>query len=456
VTTSPLACFAQAAPGLETLVADELAGLGVRSLRVERGGAAFDATVRQLYAANLWLRTAGRVLVRRASFTARSFADLERRAAELPWDLWLATGARPVWRVSSSRSVLYHTGAVAERLARVAGDGEVAAWAGRRVGGKQQVGGPHRDGERDGDGEEQLVVVRVASDVVTISIDSSGEPLHRRGWRLAGAKAPLRETLAAALLAAAGWNGAARGDVGGDRGSGESSSGSSGSGSSGSGGALADPFCGSGTIAIEAALAALDRAPGAGRTFAFQRWPSFEPGTWASVTGEARRRARPSGSGPPIVAADRDAGAVEATRANAARAGVAADVDIRHGALSTFDPPSAEGWLVSNPPYGRRVSGDGDLRDLYASLGKLLRGPAAGWRAALLVADPALARQVGVAWEEHLRTTNGGIPVRLLVSRAPGDRPAPPARRGSRRDARRAGGPGTAPDRPRPPADRTG
>ena len=186
----------------------------------------FAATPRQLYAANLWLRTANRVLVRRATFPARSFAEFERRAGGLGWDDWLAPG--PVqWRVSSSRSTLYHSDAVAERLARILG-------------------------REPGDGG-QLVVVRLLGDQMTISVDSSGEALHRRGWRSAGAKAPLRETLAAAVVLASGWD-----PAGGD--------------------ALVDPLCGSGTIAIEAALVALDRPPGAPRPFAFQRWPGVRAG----------------------------------------------------------------------------------------------------------------------------------------------------------------------------------
>lgn len=362
-----LDAFAQCAPGLEDLVAGELDRLGIRPGGREPGGVSFQPTTRQLYAANLWLRTATRVLVRRASFRAESFAALERAAEALAWDEWLRAETRPVFRVSSTRSRLYHTDAVAERLQRVVG-----------------IGPP--------DAPEQLVTVRLVADRLTVSVDSSGDRLHRRGWRLATAKAPLRETLAAAMLIAAGWDGQSP---------------------------LADPLCGSGTIAIEAALAARGLPPGGGRSFAFQRWPSFQPGTWASVTGDAKRRAKPAGSGPPILAADRDAGAIAATRANAERAGVAEDVDIRLAALSTLQPPadSAPGLLLSNPPYGGRVKGGPDLRDLYAAIGRLQRSRLIEWRVGLLVADRSLAAQTGLDLEERLRTTNGGIPVQLLVSR---------------------------------------
>jgi putative N6-adenine-specific DNA methylase len=360
-------CFAQCAPGLEDLVAAELRQLGIHPGRRDPGGVAFRASTRQLYAANLWLRTASRVLVRRASFRATSFAELQLAAEALEWDRWFGPETRLVFRVSTTRSRLYHTDAVAERLLRVTGAGP-------------------------GDGPEQLVTVRLVADQVTVSFDSSGDRLHRRGWRLETAKAPLRETLAAAMVAASGWDGQSP---------------------------LVDPMCGSGTIAIEAALAARQVAPGVDRVFAFQRWPGFEPGTWASVTGEARARVRPPGSGPPILAADRDPGAIAATRANAERAGVIDDVDIRQAALSTLTarPGWPPGLVLTNPPYGARVRGGSDLRDLYAAFGQLLRGRLAGWRAGLLVTGPVLAAQTGLDLEERLRTTNGGIPVRLLLSR---------------------------------------
>jgi putative N6-adenine-specific DNA methylase len=342
----------------------------VRVGRAEPGGVAFSATTRQLYAANLWLRVASRVVVRRAAFHADAFDELERRVRALPWDDWLAVGAHPVFRVTATKSRLYHTDAVAERFARIVGPG-------------------------DRDGPEQLVVVRLVADRATISVDSSGERLHRRGWRLQTAKAPLRETLAAAVLAASGWSI--------DQ-------------------PLVDPLCGSGTLAIEAALAARDLAPGAGREFAFQRWPSFQPGTWASVSGEARRRARAPRSAPVIVAADRDAGAVEACRANAERAAVADDLVVHRAPLSAFAVPEGTppGWVVTNPPYGQRVQGGGDLRDLYATLGRVVRDRLPGWSAALLVADPALARQTGLPLESRLRTTNGGVPVQVLATVTPG------------------------------------
>jgi putative N6-adenine-specific DNA methylase len=363
-------CLVVCTPGLETVLHGELTALGVRTATPTRGGVAVALTERQLYAVNLWARTATRVLVRIGSFPARTFAELEDGAATLAWHRYLGGDRAPVFRVSASASRLYHSGAIAQRL---------AAACGRP---------PGLPGDIDA-GTGQLVVVRLHRNRCTVSVDSSGAALHRRGWRLATAKAPLRETLAAALLLAAGWDGTTP---------------------------LVDPFCGSGTIPIEAALLARDLAPGLGRGFAFQHWGGFRPGTWASVMGEARRRARPAAE-VALVASDRDEGAVTATRANAERAGVLADVEVSRRTVSDVVPPAGTGpgWLLTNPPYGSRVGG-GDLRNLHARLGRVARERLPGWRVGLLVVDPRLAGHTGLALHEALRTTNGGIDVRLLVT----------------------------------------
>jgi putative N6-adenine-specific DNA methylase len=248
-------CAVQCAPGLERFVRDELATLGIRVRATERGVLEYRGTHRQLYATNLWSRCAHRILVRLASFDAEGFADLERHARKVPWEQVLSPGHRAVFRVSTRGARLRHTTAIAERLSDVISD---------------RFGQP----AEGVDAPEQLFVARNVRDHFTISADSSGVALYKRGWRQQVAKAPLRETLAAAMLVAAGWDGSVP---------------------------LVDPFCGSGTIAIEAALLACRQPPGAGRSFAFADWPSFQPGTWASLVGEARSLSRP-GAVAPIVA----------------------------------------------------------------------------------------------------------------------------------------------------------
>jgi putative N6-adenine-specific DNA methylase len=231
-----------------------------------------------------------------------------------------------------------------------------------------------------------LVVVRLLHDRCTVSIDSSGALLHRRGYRLATAKAPLRETLAAAALLASEW----RPDA-----------------------PLLDPMCGSGTIPIEAALIARRIAPGVRRRFAFEHWPERDPGRWSVLIEEASSRALARAPAP-IQGSDRDAGAIDAARANAERAGVAADVELVRRPLSAIEPPAGAGWIVTNPPYGARVGERDALRDLYATLGAVVRRRCPGWAVSMISASARLERQTGLAFQELARTRSGGIPVRLL------------------------------------------
>jgi putative N6-adenine-specific DNA methylase len=369
-----LACFAVVAPGLEPLVADELRALAaVQRLRVEDpepGGVAFRTDRAGLYAANLHLRVASRVLVRVGSFHASAFSELERRARRLSWSRFVQAGQAVTFRVTSRKSRLYHQEAVAQRLLDVVGGG---APAGSKAGGAQEF------------------VVRLYRDECTVSADASGELLHRRGYRLDSAKAPVRETLAAAMLAAAGWSGQAP---------------------------LLDPMCGSGTIPIEAALLARRIPPGLRRSFAFEGWPEFEPQTWDTVRERARELVRPAGHAL-IQGSDRDAGAVRAATMNAERAGVATDIHWRRAAISAIEPPPSSGWIVTNPPYGVRVGERKRLRDLYAQLGNVLRAKCGGWEVALLTTHPELEHQTALALESRFETTNGGIRVRLMRTRVP-------------------------------------
>lgn len=380
-------CFAVTAPGLAPLVRRELAALHIRAGRVDPDGVPFAASPAELYAANLWLRVASRVLVRAGDFHATAFHALERQAARVPWARYLATGTGVRLRVTCRKSRLYHSDAVAERVLHVITDATGAAGV--------AAGATEVATEVGGDALAQLITVRFVHDRCTVSVDASGAALHRRGYRQATAKAPLRETLAAALLLASDWDGRAP---------------------------LVDPMCGAGTIAIEAALLARGRAPGWARSFAFQQWPEFDAAVWTVVAADARARERtPSvGDTPAIYASDRDAGAIVAARANADRAGVAADIAFAVRPLSAMTPPPGPGWLVTNPPYGVRIGERDRLRDLYARLGATARAVCAGWTLAILSGDRALAGHIGVPLAVVLRTTNGGLPVELRLGRVPG------------------------------------
>ncbi len=386
--------FVVAAPGLAPVVAAECLALGITPVEVSMPGVTLRVTNEELFTLNCWLRTASRVLVRLAQFGARDFATLERRVALVPWKQVLPAGAVVRIRVTCRKSRLYHSDAVAERVAR---------GVTKSVEGVRLIRGPIVRSEDDDEGllhgiegcRSQLIVVRLERDRCTISADSSGDLLHRRGWRQAVAKAPLRETMAAAMLAALSWNGEMP---------------------------LADPFCGSGTIGIEAALRARCIAPGLSRTYAMEYWPDAAGTRYASIRTAARRKI--SGAvGVSVVLRDRDAGAIAAARANAERAGVAGDLQIERGALSRMDLSrlGPQGLLLTNPPYGRRVSEGADIRGLHARIGDVVRAGGSGWRLAMLMpADRTLLGQLRLPLTSVLRTSNGGLPVELFATPASG------------------------------------
>ena len=378
-----LSCFAATAPGTESLLRDELEALGISADDgSEPGGVEFSASHVQLATSLLWLRTATRVTVRQAVFHARTFGELERHAAKVTWTDVLAPGGAVHFRVTSKKSKLYHEDGIAERLERAAS----AAIA--RL---ECVRAPSAAEALESDVTQlpavQRIIVRVMRDDVTLSADAAGALLYLRGYRQAVAKAPLRETLAATLLRASGWNPQLP---------------------------LLDPMCGSGTIPIEAALMSRRMAPGRQRRFAAERWPGLAP-----AFAEARREAA-SGELPRAVASivgqDRDAGAIAAAVANAERAGVATDITFAQAPISDVAREGGAGFVVTNPPYGARVGERNPLRDLYATLGAVMRERRGGWRLAMLSADRMLEGQLGMKVSEMLRTTNGGIPVRVVTT----------------------------------------
>ena len=333
-------------PGLEPFLGKEVQALGLKD------------TLLDVYRANLLLRTAERVLVRVGEFHAAAFSELEKKAGRLPWKEFIRPGVPVSVKASCRRSRLYHERGVAERVARAASSGS--------------------------SGPPQLVCVRIERDLCTVDIDSSGEPLHRRGYRLEGAKAPLRETLASALLMACGW----------DRES-----------------PLLDPFCGSGTIPIEAALLAGGVQPGRSRRFAFMDWPGFDRKAWESLL--LRDAPLPT---PRIMASDRDAGAVRAAQANAERAGVADRIVFSCRAVSAVEPPPGPGWVLTNPPYGVRLKWKGDLLDLHAQFGRTLKRRCPEWHVAVLA---AVRPELGFPVEPTAAALNGGLKVRLWAGVCP-------------------------------------
>lgn len=360
--------FVVCAPGLESIVRGELDALGIRTTRTVRGGIECSGSERDLYLSNAALRCASRVLVRLSRFRCTSFPELAKAAGRVPWAEYIPGGTPVTVRADSTRSKLYHTGGIADSVREGMGDAASAP--------------PSPE-----EGTGISVFARIDGDVCTLSIDSSGEHLHRRGYRLESGKAPLRETTASAMIVASGWDGTSP---------------------------LVDPLCGSGTIPIEAALAGSRKAPGLSREFGFMRWPSFNRGAWASV--RASLAARGPENRTAVLGFDRDEGAVRAAAANAGRAGVGSAVSFSEAPLSSLQVPAGPGTLITNPPYGVRVSEGRELRKLYSAFGDVVRARCADWRVVFITNDDGLARATGLPLKTAFATSNGGIAVTCYVT----------------------------------------
>lgn len=385
--------FAACQPGLEPILAAELTALGLLP-RVVGGGVAFTAAVPDLMRCALWLGSASHVMLRLAEFPCHALGELQRKAATLPWRLWLRADIPVHVRASTSASRIYHTGAIEERLL------QALATA---------FGHPPREPQA-GEPVRAELAVRFHRDVCTLSLDTTTTPLHRRGYRLEGAKAPLREDIAHALARAGGLPGELPADAG-----------------------VLDPFCGSGTLAIEAAGLRLGLAPGRLRPPPLQHTALFDAADWAA----AQRLPAPwpvAAACGPIHAGDRDAGAVEAARHNAERAGVAQAIVFQNVAFTAqawlAEPATAppRGLLLTNPPFGHRIRG-GDLRPLFQTLGQRSARLGPDWRVAMLAADVRLARRTGLVLRAAFTTRHGGKVVTglcgstALAANAPADGP---------------------------------
>ena len=369
--------FAITAPGIAPVTAPELSALGIPHEPPTPDGVAFPADFRTIALVNLWLRTASRVIVRLGEFKAQGFADLEKGASKLPWGQVLLPGQAIAVRVTCRKSRLYHSDAVAERVVR-----QISKFFGVDAPVVRLTDSDEEDAPTD---EAQRILVRIVNDICTISADTSGELLHRRGYRQAVAKAPLRETVAAACLLATDYDGTQ---------------------------AFMDPMCGSGTFPIEAAMIARQQAPGRARPFAFEHWPGAD----RDVLPALRRATKAAGvdvADLPILGSDRDPGAIRMSIANAERAGVGGMVRFEQKTLEDIEPPAEFGAWCSNAPYGRRVGNSDALTGLFVQIGKLARGAFGEWRIALLLAEQSHVKALQSPTTEILKTRVGGIQVGL-------------------------------------------
>jgi putative N6-adenine-specific DNA methylase len=376
--------FVASAPGLEPLLRDELEALGVEEPAPVSGGGGVSCfgDRETIYRLNLGCGLGLRVLVHIADFIVRDFRKLERVAAALDWERWLNPDRGVRVRAHSKRSRLYHSKGIAERVERgieLRCKGKIRLRA-------DEARGPGGGELGEGSREPTLIQVRLVRDRCTISVDTTGTLLHKRGWRQESGKAPLREDIARALILLAGWC---------------------------PGMALFDPVAGSGTLPIEAATIAASLPPGHARRFSCMDQPDFDEKLFEQVKAALVRPARASAS---LVGCDRDAGAVAAAQANAARAGVGDRVQFFQRSLGDAELPALTGdgtALLANPPWGQRTGDPARLRNLYASFGNLAEQLPRPVRIGLVTNDNALAHATRLPLTRALLTDHGGIKIGL-------------------------------------------
>lgn len=362
----PFDIFLVTPPGLEQVLCREARDRGFADPVPSIGGVTIRGTWRDVWRANLELRGATKVLARLGAFRALHLAQLDKRARKFPWGDTLKPDQPVRVEASCKGSRIYHAGAVVQRV-------ETAI--------REELGVPIAEDAAI------RIMVRLEDDLCTISVDTSGEPLHRRGHKEAVNKAPMRETLAALFLRECGYDGAEP---------------------------VLDPMCGSGTFVIEAAEIAAGLQPGRSRSFAFEHLATFSPSEWQTL----RRPPEPRNVSCQFIGCDRDTGAITMSRANAGRAGVTAMTEFRLQPISDLQRPvGLPGLVIVNPPYGERIGNKRLLYALYAALGEVLLSRFSGWRVGLVTSEPSLAKATGLPFmDPGPPVPHGGIKIRLYRS----------------------------------------
>jgi putative N6-adenine-specific DNA methylase len=362
----PFEIFLSVAPGCETVVCEETSAAGFAAPKAIAGGVVFQGYWPDVWRANLVLRGVNTVLARVAQFHVAHLAQLDKLARQVPWDLLLPKATRFAVDATCRKSRIYHAGAAAERVATAIG----AATA----------------GERD-DTAMLRIAVRIENNLCTLSIDTSGELLHKRGHKQAVGQAPMRETLAANLLRLAGYCGDEP---------------------------VIDPMCGSGTFVIEAAEIAANLAAGRLRSFAFEMLPCFDKAQWQSMKQDVVAKQTTYR----FLGFDRDKAAIDMATANAVAAGVSDMTFFAKQAVSELQrPEGACGLVIVNPPYGARIGDKTKLGALHAALGQTLLQRFQGWRVALVTPERTLAYQTGLPFKQPGPPINhGGLRVKLYLT----------------------------------------
>jgi len=371
--------FAATAPGLEMICRQELKALlpsGTPMAMVE-GGIKFEGRLHDCYFANLNLRTANRLLMRIESFHATNFRKLEKNLAAVPWELFMLPDALTHIRVTSRHSRLYHKDAVAEL---------VQASIASRFSQNEFL----REATPEATVTQQIFV-RLSDNRVTLSIDSSGDLLHKRGIKPSTAKAPIRETLAAAALILSGYTGTEP---------------------------LVDPMCGSGTFAIEAALIAQKIPPGRGRTFAFMEWPSFQPKRWQHMKQATEKKIVRTNT-PFIFASDRDERTACELENSVTQHGLSGSVAVSTRDFFDLSPTeltNRSGLVTLNPPFGRRLGSRRESETLFMSVCERLEKEYKGWKFVLISINPRLVEMLPFRSTIHM-LPHGGLKVALMTGR---------------------------------------
>ena len=381
--TERLRFVATCAVGVEGPLADEMRAVGVE-VRETRAAVTFEGSLRDGLRACLWSRLASRVLLVLEEFQAVTADDLYAGVSAVPWEDHISPDGSMAVRAVGTSSALTHTGFTAQKVKDAVVD-RLRERTGRRP-------------SVDLDTPDVRLNVRLRSGRVAVSLDLSGEPLHRRGYRAAGeqVEAPLKENLAAALLVRAGWPELAA-----------------------EGAPLLDPMCGSGTLLVEGAQIATDRAPGLLRSrWGFDAWLGNDPGAWADLLEEADERAEAARHASPLIAGrDADPGAVDVARGCLERAGLSHAVGLEVGDVSGAAPPegSGPGLVLTNPPHGLRLGATEDLVAVYAGLGQRLREAFGGWRAGVYTSDPSLAKATRLYADKTYSLPSGAVKAKLYL-----------------------------------------
>lgn len=375
-------------PELADICRTELCGAGLAETEATEAGIEFEGKLEACYRANLQLRTASRILCRIPSFRAGTAEELFHKVTGVRWELWLDHTLPLRVEAHVERSRVEHEGVVADTVLA----GMQRRFSSNRILPPVRWRPPEDEREEDTPSfpPHQRVLVHLTRNHCTISLDTTGTHLHQRGYRLQHTGAPLRETLAAAILMRCGWKGDSP---------------------------LLDGMCGAGTLAVEAALLARRLPPGLSRSFLFERWPSFLEKTWAHLRRRQAESALP-GSPAAVVASDADPGAVAVARANAERAGVGGDIRWETGDFFSFRPQDRglkPGLVVLDPPYGKRLSGGG--RELYERIGICLRNHFPGWQAAVLAPERPLATLLRLPSPRFWNVKHGGMPIVIAMGR---------------------------------------